>query len=220
MAATHMHGRIGESIKRKEDARFLRGKGNYLDDFELPDMLHMAILRSPHAHARIKSIDTAAASAMPGVIAVVTGDLMAQHKLAWMPTLSGDTQAVLATDKVRFQGQEVAAVVAETKYQAEDALASIEVDYEVLPAVTTPQQALEPDAPLIRDEKEGQTDNRIFHWEAGDKDATDRAFAEADKVVSLDTFYPRCHPAPLECCGCVADVNPGTGKTTIYMTSQ
>src|ERR1700730_2701193 len=113
---THMHGRIGQSIKRKEDARFLRGKGSYLDDFVLPDMLQMAILRSPHAHARIKSIDTSAAGAMPGVIAVVTGELMAQHKLAWMPTLSGDTQAVLATDKVRFQGQEVAAVVAETKY--------------------------------------------------------------------------------------------------------
>jgi len=93
--ATHLHGRIGESIKRKEDARFLRGKGNYLDDFVLPNMLHMAIFRSPHAHARIKSIDTSAAGAMPGVIAVVTGELMAQHKLAWMPTLSGDTQAVL-----------------------------------------------------------------------------------------------------------------------------
>jgi hypothetical protein len=84
----HMHGGIGESIKRKEDNRFLRGKGNFLDDFVLPNMLQMAILRSPHAHARIKSIDTAAASAEPGVIAVVTGELMAQHKLAWMPTMS------------------------------------------------------------------------------------------------------------------------------------
>ena len=137
----HMHGGIGESIKRKEDGRFLRGKGSYLDDFVLPNMLQMAILRSPYAHARIKSIDTSAASAKPGVIAVVTGELMAQHKLAWMPTLSGDTQAVLATDKVRFQGQEVAAVIAETKYQAEDALASIEVDYEVLPAVISPDKA-------------------------------------------------------------------------------
>src|SRR5712692_1862208 len=135
MAATHVHGRIGESIKRKEDARFLRGKGNYLDDFVLPDMLQMAILRSPHAHARIKSIDTAAASSMPGVIAVVNDELMAHHKLAWMPTLSGDTQAVLATDKVRFQGQEVAAVSAETKYQAEDARDLIEVDYEILQAI-------------------------------------------------------------------------------------
>src|SRR6202521_1985936 len=148
---THLHGRIGQSIKRKEDARFLRGKGSYLDDFVLPDMLHMAILRSPHAHARIKSIDTAAAGAMPGVIAVVTGELMAQHKLPWMPTLSGDTQAVLATDKVRFQGQEVAAVVAETKAQAEDALSSIEVDYEVLAAIISPDGAKAKGASLIRD---------------------------------------------------------------------
>src|SRR5947209_11826985 len=151
--ATHMHGRIGESIKRKEDARFLRGKGNYLDDFVLPNMLEMAILRSPHAHARINSIDTTAASAMPGVIAVVTGELMAQHKLAWMPTLSGDTQAVLATDKVRFQGQEVACVIADDPYVAHDALELIDVDYEPLPVVTTPQQALEPGAPVIRDDQ-------------------------------------------------------------------
>src|SRR6266581_2272641 len=216
----HMHGRIGESIKRKEDGRFLRGKGNYLDDIELPAMLHMVILRSPHAHARINSVDTAAASAMPGVVAVVTGELMAQHKLAWMPTLSYDTQAVLATDKVRFQGQEVAAVVAETKYQAEDARNAIVVDYDVLPAVTSPQQAKEAGAPLIRDDKENQKDNHIYHWEAGDQETTKAAFAKADKVVRLHTFYPRCHPAPLETCGCIADVNGATGKATIYMTSQ
>src|SRR5581483_7493254 len=102
------HGGIGESIKRKEDARFLRGPGSYLDDITLPGMLHMAILRSPYAHARLGAIDSSRAAAAPGVVAVVTGQLMAQHNLAWMPTLSGDTQAVLATDKVRFQGQEVA----------------------------------------------------------------------------------------------------------------
>ena len=218
--AVHMHGRIGESIKRKEDGRFLRGKGSYLDDFVLPDMLHMAILRSPHAHARIKSVDAAAASAMPGVIAVVTGDLMAQHKLAWMPTLSGDTQAVLATDKVRFQGQEVAAVIAESKYQAEDARDAIVIEYEILPAVTSPDGAKAAGAALIRDEKEGQKDNHIYHWESGDKAKTQAAFAKAHKVVRLHTFYPRCHPAPLETCGCVADVNGATGKATIYMTSQ
>src|SRR5213594_2699530 len=216
----HMHGRIGESIKRKEDGRFLRGKGNYLDDIELPAMLHMVILRSPHAHARINSVDTAAACSMPGVIAVVTGELMAQHKLAWMPTLSYDTQAVLATDKVRFQGQEVAAVVAETKAQAEDARDAIIVDYDVLPAVISPQQAKEADAVLIRDDKENQKDNHIYHWEAGDQATTQAAFAKADKVVRLHTFYPRCHPAPLETCGCIADVNGATGKATIYMTSQ
>src|SRR5215471_18052065 len=214
------HGGIGESIKRKEDGRFLVGRGNYLDDVSLPGMLHMAILRSPHAHARIRSIDSAAASAVPGVIAVVTGELMAQHKLAWMPTMSGDTQAVLATDKVRFQGQEVAAVVAESKYAAEDAVGLIQVDYDVLPAVTSPRQALEAGAPVIRDDKEGQKDNHIYHWEAGDQAATDAAFARADRVVSLATHYPRSHPAPLETCGIVADVNPATGKATLYMTSQ
>src|SRR5437870_10347831 len=197
----HMHGRIGESIKRKEDGRFLRGKGNYLDDIELPAMLHMVILRSPHAHARINSVDAAAASAMPGVIAVVTGELMAQHKLAWMPTLSYDTQAVLATDRVRFQGQEVAAVVAEDPYIAKDALELIEVDYEPLEAIVTPQRALEKDAPVIRSDKENQTSNHIYHWESGDKEATDQAFAGADVVVRLDTFYPRSHPSPLETCG-------------------
>src|SRR6202165_3276106 len=216
----HIHGRIGQSIKRIEDARFLRGKGNYLDDFVLPGMLHMAILRSPHAHARIKSIDATAAGAKPGVIAVVTGDLMAQHKLAWMPTMSGDTQAVLATDKVRFQGQEVAAVVAETKYQAEDARDAIQLDYEILGAVTSPEGAKAAGAPVIRDEKDGQKDNHIYRWESGNQATTQAAFASAHKVVRLHTFYPRCHPAPLETCGCIADVNGATGKATIYMTSQ
>jgi carbon-monoxide dehydrogenase large subunit len=211
---------IGHSVERKEDARFIRGKGTYVDDVTLPGMLHMELLRAPFAHARIRSIDTSAATALPGVVAVVTGDLMAEHGLAWMPTLSGDTQAVLATDKVRFQGQEVAAVVAEDLYTARDALELIEVDYDPLPAIVDPREALEEGAPVIRDDKEGQDSNHIYHWESGDPQATERAFAEADKVVTLDTHYPRCHPAPLECCGCVADVNPATGKATIYMTSQ
>jgi carbon-monoxide dehydrogenase large subunit len=217
---TPLKGNIGDSIKRKEDDRFIRGKGNYLDDINLPGMLHMAIHRSPFAHARIKSINTDAAQAVPGVVAVVTGALLAQHKLAWMPTLSGDTQAVLATDKVRFQGQEVACVIATDPYVARDAAALVEVDYEVLQAVVTPQKALEPGAPLIRDEKEGQKDNHIYHWEAGDKAKTEEAFAKADRVVKLDTFYPRCHPSPLETCGIVADINPATGHATLYMTSQ
>jgi carbon-monoxide dehydrogenase large subunit len=137
-----------------------------------------------------------------------------------MPTLSGDTQAVLATDKVRFQGQEVACVIATDPYVAHDAAALIEVDYEVLPAVVDPKKALDPGAPLIRDEKEGQTSNHIYHWEAGDKAATDEAFRKADRIVALESFYPRCHPSPLETCGIVADVNPATGHATLYMTSQ
>src|SRR5436309_3248780 len=217
---THEIRGIGHSVKRKEDDRFIRGKGTYVDDVKLPGMLHMAILRSPMAHAKINSIDTSKAAALPGVVAVVTGDLMAQINLALMPTLSNDTQAVLVTDKVRFQGREVAAVVAEDPYVAKDALELIEVDYDPLEPIVTPQRALESDAPVIRDDKEEKADNHIYHWESGDKDATDKAFAAADVVVKLDTFYPRSHPAPVETCGCVADVNPATGQATIWMTSQ
>jgi aerobic carbon-monoxide dehydrogenase large subunit len=123
----------------------------------------MAILRSPYAHAKLNGIDSSKASALPGVIAVVTGELMAQHNLAWMPTLSGDTQAVLVTDTVRFQGQEVAAVIATDPYIAKDALELIEVDYDPLEPIVTPQRALESDAPVIRTDKEGQADNHIYH---------------------------------------------------------
>jgi len=217
---TPLKGVIGDSIRRKEDDRFIRGRGNYVDDISLPGMLHMAILRSPYAHARIKSIKIDAAQALPGVVAVVTGEVLAQHKLAWMPTLSGDTQAVLATDKVRFQGQEVACVIATEAAIARDALPLIEVDYDVLPAVVDPWKSLDPGAPLIRDEKEGQTSNHIYHWEAGDKGATEEAFKKADRVVSLESFYPRCHPSPLETCGIVADINSATGQANLYMTSQ
>ena len=161
---------IGHSVRRVEDDRFIRGAGNYIDDIHLPGMLYMAILRSPYAHAKLNGIDASAAQALDGVIAVVTGELMAQHNLAWMPTLSGDTQAVLVTDKVRFQGQEVAAVIATDPYVAKDALELIDVDYEPLGVVVSPQQAAAADAPLIRDEKEGQTDNHIYHWEAGDQE--------------------------------------------------
>jgi carbon-monoxide dehydrogenase large subunit len=211
---------LGHRVKRKEDDRFIRGKGTYVDDIKLPGMLHMAILRSPYAHATITGIDVSKAQAIPGVVAVVTGELMAQHNLAWMPTLSGDTQAVLATDKVRFQGQEVAAVIAEDLYTAKDALELIMVEYDPIEPIVTPQRAMEPNAPVIRTDKEGQDSNHIYHWESGDKDATDSAFAGADVVVALDTFYPRSHPAPVETCGCVADINPATGQATIYMTSQ
>jgi carbon-monoxide dehydrogenase large subunit len=220
MADTEEIRGLGHSVRRIEDDRFIRGAGNYIDDVKLPGMLHMAILRSPYAHAKLNGIDASRAQALPGVVAVVTGELMAQHNLAWMPTLSYDTQAVLVTDKVRFQGQEVAAVIAEDPYVAKDALELIDVDYEPLDPVVTPQRALEADAPVIRTDKEDKTDNHIYDWETGDKEATDRAFAEADRVVSLDTFYPRCHPSPLETCGCVADVNPATGQATIWMTSQ
>ncbi|WP_432980767.1 aerobic carbon-monoxide dehydrogenase large subunit [Dactylosporangium sp. CA-233914] len=207
-------------MHRKEDARFVRGKGNYVDDVQLPGMLHGAFLRSPYAHAKILSIDTSAAEALPGVKAVITGATLEGLKLAWMPTLSYDTQAVLATDKVRFQNQEVAFVVAESHYIARDALELIEVDYEPLPVVADAKQALAPGAPVIRDDKEGKTDNHIFDWSAGDKEQTDAVFADSEVVVAEDVLYPRVHPSPLETCGAVADFDKVSGKLTIYSTTQ
>jgi carbon-monoxide dehydrogenase large subunit len=208
------------SIPRKEDARFIRGQGTFVDDIQLPGMLHGAILRSPVAHARIVSIDTAAAQAHPMVEAVITGQALAGRALAWMPTLSQDVQAVLATDKVRFQGQEVAFVVAQDRYAARDALELISVAYEQLPVVIDAKRALDDGAPVIRDDLDGRDDNHIFDWEAGDRAATDAVFAAADVVVTQDMLYPRSHPAPLETCGTVADFNQVTGQLTVWSTTQ
>jgi len=205
---------------RKEDVRFVRGHGSYVDDVRLPGMLHGAILRSPLAHARITRIDTSAAEAHPKVKAVVTGATLETLNLAWMPTLSQDVQAVLATDKVRFHGQEVAFVVAEDEYAARDALDLIEVDYDPLPAVADARRALDPGAPVIRDDIEGKTDNHIFDWDAGDRAATDAVFAAAEVVVTQDMLYPRVHPAPMETCGTVASMDPITGKLTVWSTNQ
>jgi aerobic carbon-monoxide dehydrogenase large subunit len=207
-------------LTRKEDARFIRGQGTYVDDVKLPGMLHGAVLRSPVAHARIVSIDTSAAQQHPKVHAVITGKDLEGLNLAWMPTLSYDTQAVLATDKVRFQGQEVAFVVADDRYSARDALELIDVEYDQLPAVVNARTALDPDAPVIRDDKEGQTDNHIFDWESGDKAATDEVFARADVVVEEDMLYPRSHPAPMETCGAIADMDTVSGKLTLWCTTQ
>ena len=140
-------GGLGASRKRVEDNRFIRGKGNYTDDIHLPGMLHMEILRSPLAHARITSIDASRAWEIPGVHLVLTGEMMATRNLAWMPTLSYDTQAVLATDKVRFQGQEVACVIADDPYIAKDACEAIDVEYEPLPAIVNPHAGRSPRTP-------------------------------------------------------------------------
>src|SRR6202789_2542733 len=152
-------------LKRKEDARFIRGQGKYLDDIRLPGMVHGAILRSPYAHAKINSIDTSRALEHPDVIAVMTAKDLETLGLAWMPTISYDTQAVLAGDKVRFQGQEVAFVIATNEYSARDALLLIDVEYEPLPAVVNARKALDDDAPLIRDDKDGQADTTPPHTE-------------------------------------------------------
>src|SRR5437763_737709 len=208
-------------LKRKEDARFIRGQGTYLDDIRLTGMLHGAMLRSPYAHARIVSIDTSEALTAPNVVAVITAKDLETLGLAWMPTISYDTQAVLAGDKVRFQGQEVAVGIGTDGCSARDALPLIDVEYEPPPAIVNARKALDPDAPLIRDDKEGQQDNLASPlWEAGDEEATDRAFAEADTIVERDIIYPRCHPAPLETCGMIADFNPQTGQLDIYNGNQ
>ena len=187
-------GGLGASRKRVEDNRFIRGKGNYTDDIVLPGMLHMEILRSPLAHARIKSIDASKAWDIPGVHLVLTGEMMATRNLAWMPTLSYDTQAVLATDKVRFQGQEVACVIADDPYIAKDACEAIVVDYEPLPVIVSPAQAVAEGAPVIRDDKENQPDNVIYDWEVGDSDGTDRAFAAGRPGVQAGAALPALAP--------------------------
>src|SRR3954465_2198334 len=211
---------MGHSMKRKEDPRFLRGRGNYVDDVQLPGMLHMDIVRSPFAHAKIKSIDATKALKIPGVLAVITGETLAKYNLHWMPTLMSDTQMVLPTEKVMYQAQEVAAVIATDRYIAADGVEAVEVDYEPLQPVIDPFKALDPSAPVLRTDKKDKKDNRIFHWQAGDKAATDKAFAEADVKVWQDMYLPRIHVASIETCGCVADFDRVTGKLTVYLTTQ
>jgi carbon-monoxide dehydrogenase large subunit len=211
---------MGHSMKRKEDPRFLRGQGNYVDDVTLPGMLHMAIVRSPYAHAKITKIDSSRALKVKGVIAVITGETLAQYKLHWMPTLMSDTQMVLPTEKVMYQAQEVAAVIATDRYAAADGVAAVEVDYETLPVIVDPYKALEPGAVVLRTDKPGKKDNHIFHWEAGDRAATDKAFKEADVVVKEHIYIPRIHVSSIETCGCVASFDKAQGKLTVYMTTQ
>src|SRR4051812_13686484 len=211
---------MGHSMKRKEDPRFIRGRGNYVDDIQLPGMLHMDIVRSPFAHAKIKSINAEKALKIPGVLAVITGETLAKYNLHWMPTLMSDTQMVLPTEKVMYQAQEVAAVIATDRYIAADGVEAVEVDYEPLPVVVDPFKALDPSAPVLRTDKKDKKDNRIFHWQAGDRAATDKAFAEADVTVAQDMYLPRIHVASIETCGCVAAFDRVTGKLTVYMTTQ
>jgi len=220
---------MGSSRKRVEDARFTQGKGNYVDDIKMPDMLFGDFVRSQYAHARIKSVNTAAALALPGVIAVLQAADLAPLGLHWMPTLAGDKQMVLADGKVLFQGQEIAFVIAEDRYICADAIELIEVDYEELPVVVDPFKALLPGAPVLREDLAGQTKgahgervhhNHIFRWEVGDKDATESVVAGADVVAEEMVYYHRTHPCPLETCGCVASMDKINGKLTVWGTFQ
>jgi carbon-monoxide dehydrogenase large subunit len=212
-------GGIGHSVKRKEDARFIRGRGNYVDDVKLPGMLYLDIARSPYAHARIVKIDTSKALATPGVLAVITGKDLVPLNLHWMPTLMSDKQMVLPTDTVLYQAQEVAAVVATERYIAADGVAAIEVEYEPLPVVVDPIKALEPDAPVLRQDRE-QKNNHIWHWETGDRAGTDKAFREAEVTVKEDIYIPRIHVSSIETCGIVASFDKVEGKLTVWMTTQ
>jgi carbon-monoxide dehydrogenase large subunit len=211
---------MGHSMKRKEDPRFIRGLGRYVDDIQLPGMLYLDIVRSPFAHARIKSINSERALKLPGVLAVITGETLAKYNLHWMPTLMSDTQMVLPTEKVMYQAQEVAGVIATDRYAAADGVDAVEVDYDPLPVVVDPFKALEPGAPVLRTDKKDKKDNHIFHWEVGNREATDKAFADAEVTVKQDIYLPRIHVASIETCGCVADFDRVTGKLTVYMTTQ
>jgi aerobic carbon-monoxide dehydrogenase large subunit len=213
-------GGMGHSIKRKEDPRFVRGRGTYVDDVQLPGMLYLDIVRSPYAHARITRVDTAAALAVPGVLAVITGQDLAKYNLHWMPTLMSDTQMVLPLEKVMHQAQEVAAVLATSRYSAADGAAAVAVEYDPLPAVVDPKKALEPGAPVLRTDKKDKRDNHIWHWEWGDRAATDGAFAEAEVIVKQDIYIPRIHVASIETCGCVAHFDKVNDKLTVWMTTQ
>src|SRR5215216_2032667 len=211
-------GGMGHSIKRKEDGRFLRGKGNYVDDVVLPDMLYMDIVRSPYPHAKIVNIDSTRALATPGVLAVITGRDLEKYNLHMMPTLMSDTQMVLPTDRVVYQSQEVAAVIATSRYAAADGAAAVDVDYEPLDPVVDPYKAIQPGAPLVRPDRKDT--NHIWHWEAGDKAATERIFAEADLTVAQHMYIPRIHVASIETCGCVASYDKAREQLTVWMTTQ
>ena len=210
---------MGHRMKRKEDPRFLQGKGRYIDDVKLPGMLHMDLVRSPYAHAKILKIDASEALKLPGVLAVITGeDLKKAGNLHWMPTLMSDTQMVLPIEKVVYYAQEVCAIIATDRYIAADAVEKVVVEYEPLPAVVDPREALK-DTVIVREDKEKKT-NHIWHWSAGDKAATDKVFASAKHVVKEDIYLPRIHVASIETCGMVANYDKVRGHMQIYMTSQ
>jgi aerobic carbon-monoxide dehydrogenase large subunit len=220
---------LGASRRRVEDVRFTQGKGNYVDDIKMKGMLFGDFVRSPYAHARVKSINADAAKALPGVIAVLTAADLAPLGLHWMPTLAGDKQMVLADGKVLFQGQEVAFVVATDRYIAADAIELVEVDYEELPVIVDPFKALEPGATVLREDiAETLTGahgprrhpNHIFLWETGEKEATEQAIGAAEVVAEEMVYYHRTHPCPLETCGCVASMDKVNGKLTVWGTFQ
>jgi carbon-monoxide dehydrogenase large subunit len=221
---------IGTAVKRKEDVRFLTGRGQYTDDITLPNQSYACFLRSPHAHAKIESIDTTGAKSSPGVIAVYTGEDVAADSVnglpcGWLITdVNGDPMKepphpILAQGKVRYVGDAVAMVVAESLEQARNASEAIAVDYEELPAVTSVRKALESGAPVVHDDN-GLTDNKCYTWGLGDKAAVDSAFSGAQHVVSLDLENNRLIPNAIEPRAANAHYNASEDSYTLYVSNQ
>ncbi len=219
---------IGARVTRKEDKRFITGKGRYTDDIVLKDTTYGVFVRSPHAHAKIVSIDTAAAKAAPGVVDVLTGADLAGDRIGglicgWMihsrdgsPMKAGAHPAI-ALDRVRHVGDQVALVVAETKAQARDAAELVEVEYDVLPAVVDPAHAMDEGAPVLHDVA---PNNLIFDWTLGDEAATDAAFAGAAHVVELDIINNRLSPNPMEPRAAIGSYDAAEERYDLYTTSQ
>ena len=217
-------GYIGSAVKRVEDKRFLTGKGQYTDDIVLPNMTHAVIVRSPHAHARIKSIDASAALAHPGVVAVFTGQDMVDDGIASLPNgwAIGEDQNEpphypLAPDRARHVGDGVAVVIAEDKATAMDAAEKVVVDYEVLGSVTSSEAAIAPGAPLVHDDA---PNNTSFEWELGEKAATDEAFEKAHHVTTLEFVNQRLVANAIEPRSAIGDYNPYRDDLTLYTSSQ
>lgn len=219
---------IGVAVLRKEDRRFLTGAGHYTDDVSRPNQTYMAILRSPHAHARLDAVRADAARGAPGVLAVLTGADLAAEKVGNVPTgwlihsrdgtpMVEPPHPALAVERVRHVGDPVAIVIAETRDQAREAMALVEVDYQELPAVATVEQAIRPGAPLVWEQAK---ENTCFDWELGDAAATDAAFARAHRVVALDLVNNRMIPNAIEPRAAVGEHDRATGDYTLHTTSQ
>ena len=219
---------IGEQPKRREDQRFLTGCGAYLDDLAFDDLSHAVVLRSPHAHARIAAVETSAARASPGVLAVLTAaEVQSDGLQPLLPTATANPQTgepfafapqpVLAADKVRYVGEPVAVIVAETRDQALDAAELVAVDYQPLPAVTTVDAARAPDAPEIFVEVAG---NLCFDWQTGDRAAVDQAFADAAHLVRLRLDNHRIVTNPMEPRGVVGRWDAEQSRYTVHVSAQ
>ena len=219
---------ISQSVPREEDPRLLKGLGRYLDDITLPQQSYACVVRSPHAHARIVSIDTSAAAAAPGVLAVLTGADYAADGLGGLPCevprkrrdgspMYRPPHPALVADRVRLVGDYVALVVAETVAQARDAVELVEVDYAPLPALSRTADALDPDAPRLWDDL---PDNEGWYEEVGNKDATDAAFAKADRVIKQRFEISRVSANTMEPRGCLGDYDPHSDRYTIYTGLQ